>query len=150
MTSRLVILTCLALLGACAEPAKPAVSASPAICRPTIADRDVTACYVTLTASTDDRLVRAESPASRVVSLHTMDMSGGVMRMAEMTNGAALPAGTPVAFRPGGDHMMVEGLKQPLRQGDKIVLRLVFEKAPPLEVTATGAQPPLSPGHGGH
>jgi copper(I)-binding protein len=87
------------------------------------------AAYLTLKnmGSADDRLVAASTPAAGRVELHNMFMEGDVMRM------RAVPA-IPVAahgtaeLKPGGLHIMLIGLKSPLRQGDKIELTLNFEK----------------------
>lgn len=76
----------------------------------------------------DEALLGAESPAAASVSLHQMRLDNGVMRM-RAVEAIALPPGTPVAMRQGsadGYHLMLEGLKAPLREGDRIPVRLRF------------------------
>ena len=51
--------------------------------------------------------------------------------------GVALDPHKPVAFHPGAMHIMLEGLKGPLKVGSTFPLTLTFEKAPPQTVTVT-------------
>lgn len=51
------------------------------------------------------------------------------MRMREVTDGVAVAPGTTVKFAPGGYHIMLMGLKQPLKAGDRFPLTLKFAKA---------------------
>jgi len=48
-----------------------------------------------------------------------------------------LPAGTSVILKPGGYHVMLLDLVDPLKEGDLLNLTLVFEKAGAIEVEAT-------------
>eukprot|EP01037_Dinobryon_pediforme_P021883 gene21883-22870_t len=82
----------------------------------------------------DDRLVSAASDAAAEVQLHEMAVTDGVMSMRQLTQGVVIPAGGKVEFKPGGYHVMFIGLKAPLKQGDKVHARLVFEKAGPVDV----------------
>jgi hypothetical protein len=45
-----------------------------------------------------------------------------------------IPAGGELAFKPGSYHVMLMGLKQELKTGDKVTLTLNFEKAGPVTV----------------
>lgn len=142
---RLLLGTALVLLSACGaveEGASLAVVASAdAFCRPTPNGRTITGCYVTLTASRDDRLVSVVSPLSRQAQIHEMKIDDGIMSMAEMKAGIGLPAGDVVALKPGGNHIMLIGLSQPLKAGDTVPLTLSFETAPPVQVQARVGQP---------
>jgi copper(I)-binding protein len=89
---------------------------------------------VTNTGTTPDRLVSARSPASGLVQIHEMKMEGDVMRMREVEKGLEIPAGATVTLAPGGFHLMMMGLKEPLTQGSKVPLTLVFEKAGKIDV----------------
>lgn len=75
-----------------------------------------------------DRLLRASSPRAATVELHSMNMDGNVMRMRPVP-AVAVPAGATVKLEPGGLHVMLTGLKQPLKTGERFPLTLVFEKA---------------------
>lgn len=145
---RLVAPALLLLAAACApeapaNPEGPVIGASAAevLCRPTPNGRDVTACYLTLTSSIDDRLVAVSSPDAAKGELHEMTTEDGIMRMRELPDGLALPAGQAVRLQPGGDHIMLMGLTRPLAAGDTVSLTLTFEHAEPQGVRATVAQP---------
>jgi len=75
-----------------------------------------------------DRLLSATAEVSKAVELHTMGMEGDVMRMRQV-EAIELPAGKAVALKPGGLHIMLIGLKAPLKEGDHFPLKLRFEKA---------------------
>lgn len=119
------------------------VEAAGAICRPTPVGRQMTGCYLTLTAASADRLVSASSPDANMVQIHESRIESGMMMMEELREGLALPAGEAVALAPGGDHLMLMGVEEPLVAGDTVALTLTFETSPPLEVTATVGQPPV-------
>jgi periplasmic copper chaperone A len=103
--------------------------------------------YLTLrnTGSTPDRLLAAESPAARVVELHTHIRDGEVMRMRPV-NAIALPPGQAVRLEPGGLHLMLIGLTRPLLRGESVPVTLRFERAGSIElrlsVEAAGARAP--------
>ena len=94
------------------------------------------AAYVTITSPTADRLVSASTPAAKKAELHTMSMQGMVMKMRPIS-GLDIPADQPVSLKPGGEHIMLTGLNQPLREGQSFPLSLDFEKAGPCTVTVT-------------
>ena len=86
------------------------------------------AAYVTITSPAADRLVSASTPVAKKAELHTMSMQGMVMKMRPIS-GVDIPAGQPVSLKPGGEHIMLMGLNQPLREGQSFPLTLDFEKA---------------------
>jgi len=55
-----------------------------------------------------------------------MVMDGSTMKMRAVP-ALELPAGQLVELKPGGLHVMLMDLKQPIKAGDKLVLTLVFE-----------------------
>lgn len=76
-----------------------------------------------------DRLVAASSPAAAKVEIHTMTMEGGIMRMRPVPAGLTIPAGGKLELKPGGYHIMLIGLRAPLKLGAMVPLTLRFEKA---------------------
>lgn len=92
-----------------------------------------------------DRLISAQVDVAGATELHQMSMDGEVMRMQKLENGIDLPAKQKVELKPGGLHIMLLGLKAPLKEGDKLPLRLKFEKAGEItveiHVAAAGATP---------
>ena len=110
------------------------VSAQIAIERPwvraTAPGLKITAGYMTLrnTAATPDRLVGASSPAAARVETHVHIKDGEILRMREV-KGYDLPAKGAFDLKPGGAHLMLVDLKQPLKEGDVVDITLKFEKA---------------------
>ena len=117
------------------QPASP-VQARDAWARATPPGASTGAVYMTLTSPAGDRLTGASSPVANEASVHEMRMTGEVMHMRAVEGGLALPAGKPVTLAPGSYHLMLEGLKAPLRPGEAVPVHLTFQKAPPLDVTA--------------
>jgi periplasmic copper chaperone A len=81
----------------------------------------------------DDALLAVKASISEKVELHTHTMDGGVMKMREVPR-IGVPAGKTVELKPGSFHVMFINLKGPLKQGDKIPMTLVFEKAGEVKV----------------
>ena len=80
---------------------------------------------------TPDRLLSASTPVASRVGLHAMQLDGEVMRMREVA-AIELPPRATVRMThglPNGHHLMLEGLKAPLKDGDRFDLTLRFEKA---------------------
>jgi periplasmic copper chaperone A len=80
-----------------------------------------------------DRLISVTSPVAGLAQIHEMAMEGGLMKMRAVP-GIELKPGSTVQLRPGGYHVMLEALKQPLKQGDEFPLTLTFEKAGSIEI----------------
>src|SRR4051794_6643146 len=93
------------------------------------------AAYLTLVAPSGDRLTGIASPDAAKAQLHEMTNNGGVMQMREVP-AVELPPGTPVTLKPGGLHIMLMGIKHPLRPGEAVPLTLRFEKSGTREVSA--------------
>lgn len=102
------------------------VAVSDAWIRGTVAHQTATGAFMQLVAERDGRLVEANSPAAAQVEIHEMRMENDVMRMRRI-DALPLPAGKQVVLQPGGFHLMLTGLKAPLREGDKVPLSLVFQ-----------------------
>lgn len=94
------------------------------------------AVYATIVSPAGDKLTAASTPAAQNAELHSMTMDNGVMKMRQVGD-IDLPAGKPVSLKPGGYHVMLTGLTQPLKEGQTIPLTLTFQKAGARQVTAT-------------
>ena len=92
------------------------------------------AAYLTIVSPGADRLVSLSTPVAKKAQLHTMTTEGGVMKMRPLA-GLDVPADRPVTLKPGGAHIMLMGLNQPLQAGQSFPLTLSFEKAGQREVT---------------
>lgn len=105
------------------------------------------AVYLTLAnkGKTDDKLVGASTPVAGMAGLHTEIMDNGVMKMRPV-KAVDIKPGATATLKPGGRHVMLMGLKQPLKQGDHFPITLTFAHAPPLtvqvEVAKVGAPGP--------
>jgi copper(I)-binding protein len=87
--------------------------------------------YATITnhAISTDRLTGGFSGAAASVSLHQMSMAGGVMRMRPVTGGLPVGASASVSLAPNGYHLMLTGLKAPLKTGQHVRIVLQFQRA---------------------
>jgi copper(I)-binding protein len=104
---------------------------------PTIAQQPAGAAYLSIenTGKSADRLLSVNTPAARSASLHTMTMDGNIMRMRE-ADAIAVEPGATIAMKPGmGYHIMLTGLKAPLKVGDRFPMTLGFEKTGKVDVT---------------
>jgi periplasmic copper chaperone A len=110
------------------------VQVTDAWARATPGGAQTAAAYVTITSAAGDRLTGASTPAAKDAQLHTTTMDGNVMKMRQV-DGIDLPAGQTVALKPGGYHIMLMGLAQPLKEGQTFPLTLTFDKAGTREVT---------------
>ena len=102
------------------------VTVSDAWVRGTVPGQKVTGAFMRLTASTDVTLVAAASPAAKIVEVHEMKQEGGVMKMAAVPR-LPLVAGKAFLLQPGGYHVMLMDLAQPLKDGDTVPITLTFE-----------------------
>jgi len=114
--------------------------------------QDQTAAYLTLRNNDkqDHSVVKAASPAARVTELHTVVDEGGMKKMRPVPK-MDIKAGSETKLQPGGLHIMLIGLKQPLREGTHVTITLTFEdgssrniSAPVRAITAPSA---MKPGH---
>lgn len=104
--------------------------------RPTIANLRTGAAYLTLEnkGKSADKLIGISSPVAQSVEMHTMSMENGVMKMREVSS-IELKPGEKVTMQPGDSyHLMLMGLTQQLKAGDKFPMTLTFEKAGKKEV----------------
>ncbi len=87
------------------------------------------------TGTKPDRLLRATTPVAARVELHSMSVDAqGVMRMREIDALTVEPK-KPIRMRPGaGLHLMLVGLKEPLKEGATFPMTLEFERAGRIEV----------------
>ena len=89
------------------------------------------------TGRADDQLLGVTSPDAARVEVHSMDMTGGVMRMRPVPGSLRVPAGGVLDLSPAsGRHLMLIGPKRTLRPGDRVHLVLRFAHARPQVVEA--------------
>ena len=95
-----------------------------------------------------DKLLAASSSVSKTMELHTMSMEGNVMKMREI-KAIEIPANGKVELKSGGLHLMFIDLKEQLKPGSTIKVKLKFEKAGEVEVPVKVMGHPAhgEPGH---
>ena len=119
-------LACVLALFACSAGALAQTEVRNAWVRGTVAQQKSTGAYLQIQSAQGGRLVAVQSPLAGVAEIHEMLMDGNVMRMRAVA-GIELPAGQAVELKPGGYHVMLMELKQPLKVGDTVPLSLVVE-----------------------
>ena len=75
-----------------------------------------------------DRLIGARSPVAEAVEVHATTITDGIARMRRVETIEIAPD-RPADLAPGGAHLMLVGLKSPLKEGDAFPLILTFAEA---------------------
>ena len=94
--------------------------------RPSAPGQDVGAAYMTLLSTQNASLIHVESDITKSVEIHSMTMQNGIMKM-RMLEKLALSANKPYKLAPGGFHLMLFDLKQPLAEGQQVEFELTFK-----------------------
>lgn len=91
--------------------------------------------YLTLTnhGSEPDRLIAVATEAAQMAHVHETASAEGVMKMRPVDS-IDLAPGSTVVLQPGGMHIMLMGLRAPLKKGQTLELRLTFEKSGGLKI----------------
>lgn len=114
---------------------------------------------LTNTGRVSDRILGGSSPVAGRVEIHNMEMTDGIMKMRPVPEGVEIPVGETVQLAPGGYHLMLLDLKQPIAAGDMVQVTLEFEHAGTIDVelaagpigsSATGHGDAASSSHEGH
>lgn len=105
---------------------------------------DAGAAYMQITGGdADDRLVSVSVPPSiaGMAQVHESSMSddgtGKMMMSMQEVEGIDISAGSTVVLEPGGYHIMMMNLAEPLENGSSFTITLTFETAGDVEVTVT-------------
>lgn len=116
-------------------PGAAPVEATGAWLRAAVPGQSATGGFMKLTAGVPLRLVGVSTPAAGVAEVHEMKMEGDVMKMSELPNGIAIPAGATVELKPKSLHVMFMDIKSaPVAEGQEIKGTLTFEKAGTVEI----------------
>ena len=140
MRFNLALVPVLLAIAACApktdEPITDAKVRLPAV------DGNPGAAYFTVHGGAKGRtLVRVQSSEAGRAEMHDMAMRDGMMVMAPIASGIAVPAGGEVQFEPGGKHVMLFDMKSGLKPGDAIRLNFTFADGSTAEVAAPAEAP---------
>jgi copper(I)-binding protein len=122
----------MAAAGTAPEPHASGVMVEHGWSRPTPPGTAVGVGYMVIHNHTDAavRLTGATSEVATDVSIHKTIADNGMMRMKPLPDGLSIDSGQSVEFKPLSYHLMLEGLKQPLKVGQKIPVTLNFERIP--------------------
>ena len=128
LTSVAVVSSVLVCGSAYAQAGNPNVDIKDAWVRSTVPGQMGTGAFMKITAKAGTQLVGVSSPVAGVGEVHEMKMDGDIMKMRAMPV-LDLPAGKTVELKPGGYHVMLMDLKQPLLKDSKVPLTLMFKDA---------------------
>lgn len=125
------------MLALMSAPALAEVTIKDAWVRATPGAAKVSAGYAVIvnTGKADDVLTSVRSPLAGMSHLHASAGEDGVMRM-EAVKELTIPAGQELALKPGAYHIMIMGLKQPLKVGETLPMVFTFKGQGDVDVTA--------------
>jgi len=147
------------LLLACSALQAQTVEVKDAWARATVPGQKGTGAFMNITARNGARLVGVSTPVAGVAEVHEMKMEGDIMKMRALP-ALDLPAGQTVQLKPGGYHLMLMDLKQPLPKGSTLPLTLrlqdaqgvetLLEVSVPVSTAAPAAMAGNAADHGAH
>ncbi|GII89897.1 copper chaperone PCu(A)C [Sinosporangium siamense] len=134
---------------ATSAPASPAAVPAAAAGTVTIVDpwvkaasTGMTAVFGTLVNNTDKAvtLVSGATPAASSIELHEVADNNGKMVMREKQGGFVVPPKGKLTLQPGGDHIMIMGVKKAIKPGDQFTFTLTTADGADVELTAVGKE----------
>jgi len=151
--TRSVLLTLLGLISVNSW-AENAITVENAWARATAPGQPNGAAYIALMNHGDKTLrlisINSDKAISNQVEMHTHLQADGMMKMRRLDN-LPLPPHRQTTMQPGGHHIMLMKLQQPLKAGSTLPLTLHFDHHQSIEINATiQKQPPLSKHHHHH
>ena len=119
-------------------------------------DTDMSGVFGTITnpGDTDLHLTGVDSDVGGSTELHETIPGGSGMMMQEREDGFVIPAGGELVLAPGGNHIMLMELDEPITTGQQITLTLEFDDVEQ-DVTVSardfmgGEEEYVGGGHGG-
>lgn len=96
--------------------------------RATLPGQDMAMVYMSITSKQAATIVGASSKASKNAEMHSMEHKGGMMKMYEVKS-ISLPANARLEMSMHGYHLVLAGLKAPLKAGATVPLTLNIEMA---------------------
>lgn len=128
---------CLLILGACSSESDPTISVVDTWVK--ASDEHMTSAFGTLSYDGDEPvvIVSVTSPAAERVELHETVMgTDGEMSMQEISGGFTIEAGGDLVLEPGGNHLMLMGVTQPIEAGDEIEFTATLDDGDTFEFSA--------------
>lgn len=111
-------------------PTSSGIAVANAWARATPGGAKTGAVYLTVTngGAAGDQLVGITTPVAARAELHVETVENGIMKMRPVPQ-VELKPGASTVLKPGALHVMLMGLKRPLKEGDTFPLTLDFAKA---------------------
>lgn len=131
------------------DAAAASINVSEPWIRATVAPQTSTGAFMTIVSDVPATLVAASSPVAKNVQFHAMSMDAGVMRMRALKE-VRLGANVPVKFAPSGLHLMLSGLKQPVKPDARVPLNLTFNVNGKEQILAVEARAAMGAPHSHH
>lgn len=131
----------LLLLASCGQQGASEIELSKAWARPTVGQAPG-AVYLTIEnrSGEDDRLISAATDNAAMAMIHQNEIVNGVAKM-RVAGDINIPAHDQIEMRPGGTHIMLQGLRAPLETGDDFDLVLRFRNSKDQTVKVTVLKP---------
>ena len=117
--------------------------------RAPVPGQNIASAYMEIVSRAHGLLVAVTSPAAARAELHATIRDGDVMKMRQMES-VDLPAGKVVKLAPGGMHIMLIDVKQPLKPGAKVPLTLTVQRDGNRSVQTVQATVRSASGTAGH
>ena len=96
--------------------------------RATLPGQDMAMVYMSITSKQAATIVGVSTKVSKAAEMHTMEHKGGMMKMYEVKS-ISLPANAKMEMSMHGYHLVLAGLKAPLKAGATVPLTLNIEMA---------------------
>jgi len=96
--------------------------------RGTVPSQTTTGAFMTITSSEEATLVGASTRIATMSEIHESSMKAGVNHM-QGVDAVKLPAGQAVELKPGGYHLMLMGISNPVGEGQKVPITLTVQDA---------------------
>ena len=140
------LMAALLLAGACQTAFAAGIDIDNAWARTTVPGMSMGGVFMEIEneGKADDVLLGGSTPVAERVEIHNHINDNGVMRMREVVGGLPLPKNQEIVLQPGSYHIMLMGLKAPLKEGDKFPLTLRFKNAKPKTITVETKTPAQS------
>lgn len=133
----------LALFGIAAHAQDLSISAVWCLASPPASKNGAVYLRVDNASSQADMLMGAETGVAKSIDLHSTMHMNGHMKM-HRHNSFAIPAKGSLELAPGGRHIMLMGLVEPLEAGQKFALNLKFMNAGEVETEVEVLENPPS------
>ena len=123
-----ILCACVLAILAVSQAYADEVKVTKAWTRATAPGQDSASVQLTITSKKDATLIGVESGSAQSGEIHSMVMEGNMKKMRALES-LPLPAKTPVTLGADGNHLMLIGLKNPLRAGHKLPFALTVKFA---------------------